>query len=85
MKVSERRIYRALGLHRLTQRSQLQDREDEDRLVANMMALAKQYGSYGYRRFAALLRDAGWQVSDGATRRRCGLQISETMTHIFKP
>ena len=28
-----------------------------------MIELARQYGSYGYRRVAVLLRDAGWQVS----------------------
>ena len=29
-----------------------------------MIELARQYGSYGYRRIAALLRQAGWSVSD---------------------
>ena len=29
-----------------------------------MIALARQYGRYGYRRIAALLRDAGWLVND---------------------
>ena len=29
-----------------------------------MIALARQYGRYGYRRIAALLRDAGWHVND---------------------
>ena len=29
-----------------------------------MIELARQYGRYGYRRIAALLRDAGWQVND---------------------
>jgi putative transposase len=29
-----------------------------------MIALARQYGRYGYRRIAALLRQAGWQVND---------------------
>ena len=28
-----------------------------------MIELARQYGRYGYRRIAALLRDAGWQVN----------------------
>ena len=30
-----------------------------------MIALAREYGRYRYRRIAALLRDAGWSVSDG--------------------
>jgi transposase InsO family protein len=43
-----------------------------------MIELARQYGSYGYRRVAALLRDAGWQVSNGRVGRlwrREGLKV----------
>ncbi len=29
-----------------------------------MVELARQYGRYGYRQIAALLRDTGWQVND---------------------
>jgi putative transposase len=29
-----------------------------------MIEFARQYGRYGYRRIAALLRDAGWEVND---------------------
>lgn len=78
MKDSERRICRALGQHRSTQRYQPRGREDEARLVTDMIELARQYGSYGYRREAALLRDAGWQVSDGRVERlwkREGLKV----------
>ena len=78
MKVSERRICRVLGQHRSTQRYEPQGREDEDRLVADMIELARQYGSYGYRRVAALLREAGWQVSIGRVERlwkREGLKV----------
>ena len=78
MKVSERRICRVLGQHRSTQRYQPRSREDEDRLVADMIELARQYGGYGYRRVAALLRNAGWQVSDGRVERlwkREGLKV----------
>ena len=39
-------------------------RTDEDSLVTDMIELARQYGRYGYRRIAALLRDAGWHVND---------------------
>ena len=67
--MSERRICRVLGQYRSTQRYQPRGREDEDRLVADMIELARQYGGYGYRRVAALLRDAGWQVSDGRVER----------------
>ncbi|SFA62279.1 hypothetical protein SAMN04487972_1471, partial [Paracoccus halophilus] len=34
-------------------------RADQGRLAADMIELARQYGRYGYRRIAALLRDAG--------------------------
>ena len=62
-KVSERRVCRVLGQHRSTQRRLPKGRADEERLVAEMIELTRQYGRYGYRRIAALLRDAGWQVN----------------------
>ncbi|MEE8303407.1 MAG: IS3 family transposase [Candidatus Tectomicrobia bacterium] len=67
--VSERRACRVLGQHRSTQRHLPRGREDEERLVADMIELARQYGRYGYRRVAALLREAGWSVSDGRIER----------------
>lgn len=69
MSVSERRICRVLGQHRSTQRRIPRGRSDEDLLVADMTALALQYGRYGYRRIAALLRDAGWQINDKRVER----------------
>ncbi|MEO0637984.1 MAG: IS3 family transposase [Pseudomonadota bacterium] len=78
LSVSERRICRVLGQHRSTQRRRPQGRADEERLVADMIELARHYGRYGYRRIAALLRDAGWQVSDGRVERlwrREGLKV----------
>ena len=78
MKVSERRVCRALGQHRSTQRRLPKGRADEERLVANMIELTRQYGRYGYRRVAALLRDAGWQVNDKRVERlwrREGLKV----------
>ena len=53
-------------------------RDDADRLVADMIELARQYGRYEYRRMAALLRDAGWQVNDKRVERlwrREGLKV----------
>ena len=67
-----------LRQHRSTQRKLPQGRADEDRLVADMIELARQYGRYGYRRIAALLRDAGWQVNDKRVERlwrREGLKV----------
>ncbi|SFA39739.1 Transposase InsO and inactivated derivatives [Paracoccus halophilus] len=43
-----------------------------------MIELARQYGRYGYRRIAALLRDAGWRVNDKRVERlwrRGGLKV----------
>ena len=43
-----------------------------------MIELVRQYGRYGYRRIAALLRDAGWQVNDKRIERlwrREGLKV----------
>lgn len=78
LSVSERRTCRVLGQHRSTQRHVPQGRADEDRLVADMIELTRQYGRYGYRRIAALLREAGWSVSDGRVERlwrREGLKV----------
>ena len=58
-----------LGQHRSTQRRIPRGRDDEDRLVADMIEFARCYGRYGYRRIAALLRDAGWQVNDKRVER----------------
>ena len=43
-----------------------------------MIELARQYGRYGYRKVAALLRQAGWLISDGRVERiwkREGLKV----------
>ena len=69
-----------LGQHRSTQRHIPKGRTDEDRLVADMIELARQFGRYGYRRIAALLREAGWSVSDGRIERlwrREGLKVPQ--------
>lgn len=78
MKVSERRACAVLGQHRSTQRVAPKGREDEERLTADIIALARQYGCYGYRKIAALLRDAGWLVNDKRVERiwrREGLKV----------
>ena len=76
--VSERRACRVLGQHRSAQRHIPRGRGDEDRLLADMIELARRYGRYGYRRIATLLRDAGWQVNDKRVERlwrREGLKV----------
>jgi putative transposase len=55
-------------------------RADEDALTADIVALATQYGRYGYRRIAALLRDAGWVVNTKRVERiwrREGLKVPQ--------
>jgi putative transposase len=61
--LSERRVCRVLGQHRSTQRKIPTTPDDEAALTADIIALALQYGRYGYRRITALLRDAGWRVN----------------------
>ena len=72
-----RRACRVLRQHRSTQRKVPQGRADEELLVADMIELTRQYGRYGYRRIAALLRDAGWRVNDKRVERvrREGLKV----------
>ena len=76
--VSERRVCAALGQHRSTHRKTPRGRDDEERLTADIVELARRYGRYGYRRITALLRDAGWLVNDKRVERiwRCeGLKV----------
>jgi putative transposase len=79
LKLSERRVCRVLGQHRSTQRRVPQGREDEERLTADIIDLARQYGRYGYRKVAELLRStAGWVVNDKRVERiwrREGLKV----------
>ena len=61
--VSERRACRVLRQHRSTQRRARLVPDDEDILNARIVALASEYGRYGYRRITALLRREGWHVN----------------------
>src|SRR4051794_5444445 len=78
LNISERRACRALGQPRPTWRKAQRAQEDEERLTADLIELARQYGRYGYRKIAALLRDAGWLVNDKRVERiwrREGLKV----------
>jgi len=79
LKLSERRVCRVLGQHRSTQRRTPTGRDDEERLTADIVELARQYGRYGYRKIAELLRStAGWVVNDKRVERiwrREGLKV----------
>jgi putative transposase len=72
-------VCRALGQHRSTQRTIPRGRDDEERLTADIIELARRYGRYGYRKVAELLRStAGWVVNDKRVERiwrREGLKV----------
>ena len=61
--VSERRVCRVLGQPRSTQRYNIHIPDDEEILTARIVALASQYGRYGYRRITAMLSLEGWRVN----------------------
>ena len=62
-RMSERHACRLLGQWRWTQRYEPLQRIDEEALTLAIIALASEYGGYGYRRITVKVREAGWQVS----------------------
>jgi hypothetical protein len=68
--VSERLACRVRGQHRSTQRKAPKGRADDAALTADIVALATEYGRYGYRRIAAMLQAAGWAVNVKRVERR---------------
>ena len=78
--VSERHACRLLGQWRRTQRYAAIPRIDEEALTEAIVALASEYGRYGYRRITALLQSAGWQVGKDRVQRiwrREGLKVPQ--------
>ena len=76
--LSERQACRLFGQWRGTQRYRPTHRADEGPLTQAIVALARQYGRYGYRRITALLRSAGWSVGHDRVERlwrREGLKV----------
>jgi len=76
--VSERQACRILQQWRGTQRYQPERRTDEDALTGDIIALASEYGRYGYRRITALLQARGWAVGKDRVQRiwrREGLKV----------
>lgn len=61
--MSQRRACRVVGQCRATQQYVPTQIDDEDRLRSRIIALAHEYGRYGYRRITALLHQEGWQVN----------------------
>jgi len=77
---SERRVCRALGQPRSTQRYIPQPRDDEAPLTRDIVSLACQYGRYGYRRITGKLWEHGWSVSFSRVERiwkREGLKVPQ--------
>ena len=63
-----------------TQRYQPTQRNDEDALTRAIIALASQYGRYGYRRITIKLQESGWQVGKDRVERiwrREGLKVPQ--------
>jgi putative transposase len=58
-----------MGRWRGTQRYEGIYRTDEDALTREVVALAGEYGRYGYRRITAVLRDQGWHVDKDRVQR----------------
>jgi transposase InsO family protein len=78
--MSERRACQLVDQPRGTQRYQPTQRADEDALTQAIIALASQYGRYGYRRITALLQRAGVKVSKDRVERiwrREGLKVPQ--------
>ena len=78
--VTERHACRLLGQWRGTQRYEGIARADEDALTQAIIALASEYGRYGYRRITVKLREAGWQVGTDRVQRiwrREGLKVPQ--------
>jgi putative transposase len=76
--LSERRACRIVSQPRGTQRYVPTVRADEDGLTRAIITLGSEYGRYGYRRIAALLKSSGWDVGkDRVSRiwRREGLKV----------
>lgn len=69
-----------LSQHRSTRRKAARRGDDEAALTEDIIALARQYGRYGYRLVTALLRDAGWHVNRKRVERiwrREGLKVPQ--------
>jgi putative transposase len=76
--MSERHACQLVNQPRGTQRYQPTQRDDEDRLTQAIIALASQYGRYGYRRITVELQTAGWRVGKDRVERiwrREGLKV----------
>ena len=78
--VSERRACRAISQLRSGYRYRPQQDPSQERLRARIIALAKEYGRYGYRTVTDLMRQEGWDVGKDRVYtiwRQEGLQVPQ--------
>jgi len=78
--LSQRRACRILGQPRGSQRYRALPTDDTKRLTERIVALATQYGRYGYRRITATLHMEGWRVNHKRVERiwrREGLKVPQ--------
>ena len=86
LKVSERRACQTIGQIRSTQRYEVKPNESQEKLEGRVLALASEYGRYGYRQVTNLLNMEGfsvgkdrvfsiWQREGLNTKIMCGLTI----------
>jgi len=78
--VSERRACKILKQPRSSQRYEPVPSDEGKALTEDIISLASEYGRYGYRRIAALLRRKGWQVNHKKVERiwrREGLKVPQ--------
>ena len=52
-----------MGQHRSTQRKMPCGKPDEAWLTEDIIALAEEFGRYGYRMITGLLNNSGWHVN----------------------
>ena len=62
LQVSERRACRAIGQIRCSYRYVPRPDHERARVRERIIALAREYGRYGYRTVTDLLRNEGWDV-----------------------
>ena len=76
--VSERRACKTIRQPRSTQRYQPKKPDKDKALIKRLHQISRQHPRYGYRRVAALLRRARWEVNDKRVHRlwkQTGLQV----------
>jgi transposase InsO family protein len=67
--VSQRRACQVIGQHRSVQRYHKQRRNIDQPLTERIIALASEYGRYGYRRITVFLNREGWHVNHKRVQR----------------